>query len=1696
MPTPQEILSKVQSTFPATDIKPVALPTSSPLVPTTAATATKVPSPTDVLQQIRAKSTMPSPFDIAKSMPQIGTPFTQAVSKQAADYTVKTVPKVVDVIKQQGVNIKDALTGKLSMTPADLLVGVKKVGKGIADMGASINEGVVRALKSSVVALGGEQVAKNLGNSAFGDIAKVATGRKNLVDFPGAAPASAGTKSIPTYQDIYKLAHTYATDNKATKDEAASFAGLAVLGTMFSDNPAVGPEREGFKLSAEAVKDLVKTTDEVSIKEILKRENPGLSPTQLEVLTPIFRDAKTAERVQKAVSVVEALKKPEGLKAGYLSRPAPTSPLTPQQIYEKVHGVVAEPAKALPQSAEEAAARYYQEVLQPKESAHSAVVIGADDMKDYFGKDYDLSRHPIYSKAANDLVLDAAKRSPTKEVRLVAGGTGSGKSEVISKGLSKNFDGVIYDSTLTNYEGARKLIDALKAEGKEPVIYPVIRDPKTAKLFTLIRESKGGHPVSDAAFARTHAKVPEVLRQLLKDGDVDIRLLDYRNFKKPIDYANLTPSVNPLAVLQQMRYNEADITRLTKDITHGTNIEKAGAVPLARNEKGPVPAGRGVGRDSKEGSAAAREGGRVLRSDAKGGEEIKRAFSPNVLKTISQEKLVGPIADVLRKEFPKLSDRVVEAVAKRLKDMKRTSDIEAMLQTLDRASQNIAERKGRPPRIVSVVDRSQPHAVADLLSPKEKDVYMQAITRNLDKREDAVLAQQEYDALWEAADQKIIDRYNELQLGREILGEQLDVHPGKKLMKYVSRATGRLPEVTGQKAMKAISGSGKKVVTSEFGRRGDQLVTELGFETPEAAQKGVEDYTAMRDQLKDLEQEMRELRPHARAAQQAQVLTKDVPVVLQKKAGELDALTTPEIVRASYKDISGFKGQTRDVYRNFKSVFGEHYADIKKAILDPFDKSKGEAIDTMVNAGKRLQTEVVDKLGIKRGSKLDEYVMDFGEGRISEEELRQVAGAEGSRKVREAAAWFRGEYNTFIDTLNETRAKIYPNDPTKLIQHRKDYFRHFQELSGDGIKDFLDVFHTPTGIDPTLAGTSEFTKPKTKFLSFAQERLGKDSERSAIGGYIDYVPAYAYAQHIDQHIGNFRYVRRKLAEVSPRPGTTEILDTGGKTVAVKQEGINNFLEYLDDYANLLSGKSNPADRYIQKIIPGGRKTIKVIGMMNNRIKANTILGNLSSAVAQIFNVPQGVASAKLYSLSGMKRTVASVFAENTPMEASNFIKERYHKSMRDQFDIDWAARPVKAGTQRAKRMAVWLTGALDEVGTKFIWNSHYQKGLAEGMADPIKYADDRTRALVAGRGVGEKPLLQESKIFNVFAPFSLEVGNTWSVLGDFVKEKDFGAVALFFVASYLMNAAANHVRGSNVVFDPINAALEGGAEAADEMHAGNPGRAALKFGGRMAGEVLSNVPLGQTFASVIPDQWVQNATAGLTGAPITKAELYGNGDPGRFGATILPVSGLADPLYRLLPPFGGAQVKKTKDAIAAMLSGEVRGANGKLSMKTPTDAVSVVQAVLFGKNATLDAQNAYSTRSDLFQRVYRQTASRTELGLEAESAWADIKKVKASSGGPAAAEKLKSYVTKNPALTDELVRIAGDEKKGLDGTDRLIGMLGVKNGERAKFVADTLLKMKDKNERVQYVQTLAKKGLLTGEVIDQLTHLIAQPKAQ
>ena len=336
-----------------------------------------------------------------------------------------------------------------------------------------------------------------------------------------------------------------------------------------------------------------------------------------------------------------------------------------------------------------------------------------------------------------------------------------------------------------------------------------------------------------------------------------------------------------------------------------------------------------------------------------------------------------------------------------------------------------------------------------------------------------------------------------------------------------------------------------------------------------------------------------------------------------------------------------------------------------------------------------------------------------------------------------------------------------------------------------------------------------------------------------------------------------------------------------------------------------------------------------------------ILYNFGSLVAQFFNMPQAIGNTKLYSFLGMGDTLAQIFNPGDDISRSKFIKTRYADSMYNKFEIGMLKNVSNFGR--------WVMSGADEIATRFIWNSFYAQAKGKDIENAIGYADYQTRKMVAGRGVGEVAIMQKSRFFQMLAPFQIEVANAWYAMKDFINEKDFSGLAIFFIASWLMNNAAEKIRGNRVSFDPMNAMIE--------AFSGN--KTLEQRLGRLAGEFLNNMPFfGQTIGSIYPEYGFQIGDHKFP----TRKKLFGSSDPTRYGAGLLIVKGIRDPLFKILPPFGGLQLKRSIEGIEAAEKGVVK--IGRKKVYLPDDLKTKLIAGLFGKYAVPEVKKYFKSRDN------------------------------------------------------------------------------------------------------------------------------------
>ncbi|MBQ4631571.1 MAG: hypothetical protein IJB70_11375, partial [Clostridia bacterium] len=541
-----------------------------------------------------------------------------------------------------------------------------------------------------------------------------------------------------------------------------------------------------------------------------------------------------------------------------------------------------------------------------------------------------------------------------------------------------------------------------------------------------------------------------------------------------------------------------------------------------------------------------------------------------------------------------------------------------------------------------------------------------------------------------------------------------------------------------------------------------------------------------------------------------------------------------------------------DFKRNLERVFGKHYKDIKFVYehLQTAKGNYGRNIDLMRIA---LQ-QAMKTYNIKPGSIEDKVVQWYGEGEIApnlnnkkevkmlnelgfdvsvssdpdvtikftDADLIRIFGEERAEDIKGFSQFFRKMYDSYVERVNATIAGIYPGDTDKLLKPRKDYFRHFREM-GSYMEYLGQTFLEDFQISPELSGKSHATKPKRSWESFMQTRKGKRTSASAIKGFIDYVYSAEYTININPQIKEIREFSQWIRNHKIRTDSSDL---------------NTFIRYLDTYANLLSKKTIGLDRSIADLEwTDGRKTLKILGVINNHLKSNAVMLNASTSLKQVFNVPNALNylnhSYKL-PLAVMGLAKSGVDAKlrkkyHDLFDKSDFLTERYAKSNLD-----------KLVASKGKRALDMLVSAGDEFGCKAVWLAAYQDGLSAKVPNPFLYADDIAKKCCAGRGVGDVPIAFEQQTMKLFLPFLLEANNLRNVYRDAVfnyentgdvnsymavragkgkvaqKLSRFSKLALFMFATCALNDLAEEMFGQRVNPDFIDNVRKSFDAALDE----------------------------------------------------------------------------------------------------------------------------------------------------------------------------------------------------------------------------------------------------------------------------------------
>lgn len=528
------------------------------------------------------------------------------------------------------------------------------------------------------------------------------------------------------------------------------------------------------------------------------------------------------------------------------------------------------------------------------------------------------------------------------------------------------------------------------------------------------------------------------------------------------------------------------------------------------------------------------------------------------------------------------------------------------------------------------------------------------------------------------------------------------------------------------------------------------------------------------------------------------------------------------------------------------------------------------------------------------------------------------------------------------------------------------------------IDRLIDSILGKNDIAPGMVGVSDNTKPRVRFQGIMEHRKGGAYKLNSFESMAEYIGIADYMLAFDEYTSNIRDITNILRSAADK------IDKAGDT----SRNANSFIKWLDDWNNMLTGKTSPLDRGVQDIV--GRNVMNGVKKLNSLVRSSTLLNNFRSALIQ----PSAVANAKHYIQNPLDwvrggRYIANAMSGKADyadvMSRSNFLSQRDMLTPNDILNYT-ASRKVK--NAQAKMLSVGQNAA-----DKLIWWTAFAKydeasqtpgGLEKLNAsysrtyeNAIDFADDITRKSVAGRGVGEQPITIKSTVVDALVPFQTEVVNQYHAFvenvgtllgkGSTREQRARAAAGLvsYEISAFAINSLFKAMFGDSALgfdfFGALFAALTGGDDDDEDD-------TVLK---RLGRETTATIMGGLPFASAYTPLLMDTETA--------KSIFGEDGNPSRYGTGMMGTNAVADLAKTFLFdknatgwdkanalaaffPYGGKQIVRTAQGLSTVIQGGSYKTNKdgeeQLQFRVDKNAENYIKGGLFGKWA-LDGARDY-----------------------------------------------------------------------------------------------------------------------------------------
>lgn len=757
--------------------------------------------------------------------------------------------------------------------------------------------------------------------------------------------------------------------------------------------------------------------------------------------------------------------------------------------------------------------------------------------------------------------------------------------------------------------------------------------------------------------------------------------------------------------------------------------------------------------------------------------------------------------------------------------------------------------------------------------------------------------------------------------------------------------------------------SNKEVLTKRDRAQVDRLINkEITIDglPADVNKKGIINVYNAKYELAELKKETQNYRKQVVSEYRnlAQKMTEDIRTWRDKKAGWKYQINT---MKRNLRDIIPNKAEAQKMYDTYFKPITKNNAMIEKEINNYNERISKYEINNQ-------ESTYIQMIG--------EYTYN-PESKISNEVIQEFYNKNEKKididKCNKAVEEFRNIYNELFEKINTTLLK----NGYKPVDYRKGYFPHFIEDKSESVVDKLAEklgWKIKKDTLPTdIAGITDTFKPGKAWTSFSQQRTGDATDYNALKGYDNYIRSamdviyhtediqklraleneirYQYSSDGIKEKINEIYANNELDIQEQQNQITEVLDN------VKNSPMGNFVTELKNYTNNLANKKATGDRGMEEF--WSRETYSVMSNIQNRVSANMVGANISSALTNFIPITQAWSQTSTKNLMrGIKESIAIQFKDDGFADNSTFLTNRTKN----------ADRLYKTGLDTVNDKLGFIFDKVDEFTSNAIVRAKYYDNIEKGMSiqEAMSNADEFAKDVIAGRSKGDMPTVFNKKnpVAKLFTAFQLEVNNQYGYmfkdiptdLGGEAKEKLVGAFVKMFLGAFFYNMLAEEITGRKSALSPIDIAIDSYKTATNENL--GLGEKVTSIGGDLIGEApfLGGVAGGGRLP-------IQAALPSVSDTVSSVADLFDMNVENKTSAINTLKKELSKPLYYVALPFAGGQLKKTIEGLSMYnedlpIAGSYTN-SGKLRYTVSEDLGTKIKAGIFGQYSVKEAKEYF-----------------------------------------------------------------------------------------------------------------------------------------